>query len=1148
MTKDRNSIETVEPSRQVTARTITEGQLRWAQFHHRRRAQQVQKNIQALYKTPLTVNEVDGAVSDDGNSSSASSSCGREDGNEEDTRTAITRPRRQKPKVSRGRRALLRVSQRRFRDRSEKIRKFGFSRTGDGAKSSSSSENEEEEDALACIFAETSVWKRRKRKKKHNNGNGNDNDRSVRFDQAFHALMMNVAAAQQPQFATVQTPTKIWSRPAETPQINVNYDAMKQMGIPTLYRKSMKQSSALPMDRGASWLVHLPKTEKASNDARRVAATTNAAFAVAADYEEVEILPPDFTSPVRQRFRDIVTDFQSNSAVIPESKHQTVRQPPTMRLQKYFAQLEDDTRDEKKVEGSPLGATHLDFKRVQEQLQIFEKRPPSDDEELEQVLKSIDPNFLEEMEALNPGVKDRLKALYLRESSPSVKQLARIIETPVVKLEKRRGLVREFVERMEKASQKENLISADGKLHKPTFAKLINHYLMEAKGSSVSPRRRQPVLDNLVSKFQESEETDSLIDDKGQFDTPLLENLVTRYLAELTGQDEDDIRDAENWESLETEAYRERPPFVRSTARQMRQQVVTRVPRGEEEWCKIVETSMVAALPHNKSVTPPPWAVKRLAERCAALVPEAWEQINTIEEVIEDELEEAEKIHHEGFLSPCKPVTPDGFSTPQATNSVPTPQVKRFIIHMEQAAEVEPLVQNGKFHMPTFTKMVNRYWSESGEDSADFNNLRTPVLLARAKRSSVVGKAVVHEKSISPGSVKRFIAAMECAVQQSNLVDDHGFLDHGALDELVAEELLKASVAEAGGDSGGRSESIGEDDENLDWASVVSTDESDFFSVIRRNLEQRQPSKSMVSELTFDSPKRNSLFPVDCSDSVEKEQIESKYDRPDRSVVRSVTGAMTEKVGGMIGRLFQKKDDPSTQHRDDMQAIAAFRKTTDQRRLSADDSSSLSSFRALPDGIKNVVMNFRRVSGAASEPIQVSVQESFDDHMSHATEAVASNFQSVSSGEQTEFSPERVKAFNQKVMERSALIGGAEISRAIIDTDGSEASYDGVNPGILASLLMSPTILTKRHQQAIRAIEKRNWEQVSYLINANPWLCEMTDVATNQYLLHKLSLYGGGESDYPSSGGVSITRYHPAPPELNTAVVRLFPSAVHKFE
>jgi ankyrin repeat protein len=152
-------------------------------------------------------------------------------------------------------------------------------------------------------------------------------------------------------------------------------------------------------------------------------------------------------------------------------------------------------------------------------------------------------------------------------------------------------------------------------------------------------------------------------------------------------------------------------------------------------------------------------------------------------------------------------------------------------------------------------------------------------------------------------------------------------------------------------------------------------------------------------------------------------------------------------------------------------------------------------------------------------------------------------------GESSDFSPERVKNFHKKVMEKSALIGGANVAKGIIDTDGSDISVEGVNPGMLASLLLSPTILTKRHQQAMRAIEKRKWDQVTYLINANPWLCEMTDVTTNQYLLHKLSLYGGGESMIDRSTGESVAiRHEPAPAELNTSIVKLFPSAVQKFD
>lgn len=1130
--QDRNSVDssfmsttTTEQSRQTVAQRpttyITEGQLRWAQFHHRRRAQQVKSNVEQLYQMPATLHQVEGAFSEDGNSSVASFS-----------------PPRPKPKISRGRRALLRVSQRRFRARAEAIRERGFRRTADAAASRSSSE-EDEGDALARIFAETAAFKRRRRKKRHSD------DRGRRFDEAFHALMMNVAASQQPQFPAVQTPTKIWTRPAETPMIDVNYDAMKQMGIPTNTRKSM-QATALPMDRGASWLVHLPKTEKASNESRRLVAAANAAFAEAEHFSNELQGPP---SPVRQRFRDIVHDFQMKAdppPAVPEPMH--YRQPPTMRLQKYFAQLED--MDEKKEDGSPLPATRLDFQRVQERIQSFENRPlPTDEDDLADLLMSMDPDFLEEMEALNPGVKERLRALYLRESSPSVKQLARIIETPIAEPQKPRGLVKDFVARMEKAAKKENLISADGKLHKPTFAKLINQYLMEAKGSTISPRRRQPVLDSLVSKFQESEETDSIIDDEGRLDRPVLEHLITRYLAELTGQDEDDILEAEDWESLQTEEYRERPSFIRDAARHMRQQVMARSPRGEEEWCEVVEMSMIASLPQDESATPPSWAVQRLAERCAALVPEAWDQINTIEEVIEDELEEAQRIHQESIPLPQTPVAVSTISTSPAKITPPSPEVKRFIVHLERAAEVEPLVQNGTFHLPTFTKLVNRYWIESAEDSADFSNAHTPVLLARAKRSSVMGKSAANEKSKSPGTVKRFLANMEAAVNGAILVDDSGRLDHTALAQLVAEELKKASFLPEKDEDAlvPNRDSIGVSTGNNGNASLFSGEESDFFSVIRRNRENVQLAKSVVSELTLDSPRRRISYEPSHSTEAAGLAPAGHEEGIGRKAARNITGVVTNKVGGLFGRLFQR-DYSSAQQTEDVQAVAAYRKQQDERRLS-DDTSSLSSFRALPEGIKNVVKNFRRSSAATSEPARISATESLDDNMSSESETLASIARSHFSGSHSEFSPERVRSFHKKVMEKSALIGGGEISNLIIDTDGSEASFEGVNPDVLASLLLSPTILTKRHQQAIKAIEKRNWDQVSYLISANPWLCEMTDVTTNQYLLHKLALYGGGESTVDrSTGEVVAVRYAPAPSELDIEIVRLFPSSVHKFD
>ena len=77
----------------------TEAQLRWAQFHHKRRARRVRERINRLYQIPKTLEEVEGIMPDDGNSTTSISDFPEE-------------KKRRRPKVSQGRRAMLRVSRR----------------------------------------------------------------------------------------------------------------------------------------------------------------------------------------------------------------------------------------------------------------------------------------------------------------------------------------------------------------------------------------------------------------------------------------------------------------------------------------------------------------------------------------------------------------------------------------------------------------------------------------------------------------------------------------------------------------------------------------------------------------------------------------------------------------------------------------------------------------------------------------------------------------------------------------------------------------------------------------------------------------------------------------------------------------------------
>jgi hypothetical protein len=88
-----------------------------------------------------------------------------------------------------------------------------------------------------------------------------------------------------------------------------------------------------------------------------------------------------------------------------------------------------------------------------------------------------------------------------------------------------------------------------------------------------------------------------------------------------------------------------------------------------------------------------------------------------------------------------------------------------------------------------------------------------------------------------------------------------------------------------------------------------------------------------------------------------------------------------------------------------------------------------------------------------------------------------------------------------------------------------------MDPSVLASLMLSPDLLQKRLHQAVRAVEDGRWDQVRYLLNANPWLAEMCELTTNQYLVHKIAFFG-------------IT----APIALCEQLIEMFPSAIYKFD
>ncbi|KAK1748926.1 ankyrin repeat domain-containing protein [Skeletonema marinoi] len=116
-------------------------------------------------------------------------------------------------------------------------------------------------------------------------------------------------------------------------------------------------------------------------------------------------------------------------------------------------------------------------------------------------------------------------------------------------------------------------------------------------------------------------------------------------------------------------------------------------------------------------------------------------------------------------------------------------------------------------------------------------------------------------------------------------------------------------------------------------------------------------------------------------------------------------------------------------------------------------------------------------------------------------DSISQNLKEAYSSQREELVPQ----INVANLVRASLVVHA---RSFIDTDGNLDDFDEEEEQTMTrSMLMSPSLITKRYQQVLGAIEAKNWEQVSYLTHANPWLMEMKDVRNDQYLIHSLALY-----------------------------------------
>ena len=120
-----------------------------------------------------------------------------------------------------------------------------------------------------------------------------------------------------------------------------------------------------------------------------------------------------------------------------------------------------------------------------------------------------------------------------------------------------------------------------------------------------------------------------------------------------------------------------------------------------------------------------------------------------------------------------------------------------------------------------------------------------------------------------------------------------------------------------------------------------------------------------------------------------------------------------------------------------------------------------------------------------------------------------------------------------------------EMNETIIDR-ASDASGEKMDAMTAVNLLVSATILTKRHKEAKKVILNRYWKQVEYLISANPRPADVMEVTTEQPLLHKVVLYGARKVEVNNkSEEIVKVKSSAAPEKVNAELVCRVPLCAH---
>ncbi|KAL3920284.1 MAG: hypothetical protein SGILL_003339, partial [Bacillariaceae sp.] len=1014
----------------------TEAQLRYSQFHHKRRAQDVKIWVENLYQTPT---EEDGDATPQADTASDCSY-----GSADTNTPAIKEIRRKRrPKVSAGRRALLKNSRRMYRRRRQAILKHGYrgfvsaeedesgkafaaehvaqSVEDDGMQAASQDDEDyadayDGEDApeLEAIFMT--------RPKRRHAGTPQEGDESYkRFQAACHAMMMNIKTSHVTTPA-VTAPTKKWKRSEQHIQaaeelkhkdfLDYKWGVRKRgpNERSLLFSAYRQQQTHQSLDRGASWMMHLPKHLHYDRDSPY--------------YHDAADLPPgstasggtgsDFTSstlamraPGPKKFNKLVAFVQQR--LIEKEKEAAVAQSertnngaeteevPRMRLRE--SHVADDVENEERRTS-----------RAKDVAESFEAKPSNDEDNRIRLMAQA-------FEGGSQTPTMRLKDLDFGMSSSSGNkrnslgsQQRRARYVPRMRL-------REFSVSSSKLDG-ESLAADEDPVQGP------------------SPRRHLvQTFDDLVEEHHDEENAEST----DPLSTPTMK---LRHGAKHDKESDGDER---------------RMSKTKAAAIAMESKDGTSHAEG-----KIRQMA--------RSLEPDSTPKMRLRDNFA-------DDVDEKKSSEEDSLAYSRSTVHrlsEQFQSNGKPAeSPAGrFSTGSDIFSRLRDTEGGEAVERKDAQGAIPGAEHNRDHSSNPGRVSDFFAQVRQDDTA-----ATPQRNDASPRKSSESHVPVQELT-SPG---RHSDALSDLSRDSNL---SGFWNRGR-NSINALTTSLNTIAETHADK--------VPSEIKERASNVSGRVSGFFSKLRN-----QPNDELSAEV---HATEQETYPEPAGEHTKDQKPASK--------------PMPSSALGLL---------PS-QSEDSHEALAAYRKKRETLSPDMDQSSEASSYHALPNQIREVVQN------AKSSPALVSSNKEENGKFITPTASQSTTSHSTMS----HVSNDKFHESSVNVVQNAALLRDYE-QNSVIDTDDvdSDVGAQGMDPQKLASLMMSPDVLQKRLKQAIQAVEQRKWEQVTYLINANPWLAEMKELTTNQYLLHKLAFFGGGQT--------------PAPDELCEKLIEKFPSAVYKFD